>query len=80
MSGRSATLIKSVPEICVVSGGKKVQRRTVLPWGADGLPVFESFVPETLFVSGGVELLIADGPHLGRGRSARDQPVVSDTH
>ena len=73
MSGRSATLIKSVPEICVVSGEKESST-------ADGPPVFESFVPETLFVSGGVELLTADGPPLGRGRSARAQTVVSDTH
>ena len=64
MSGQPATLIKSVPEICVVSGEKESST-------ADGPPVFESFVPEMLFVSVCVDLLTADGPPLGRGRFAR---------
>ena len=37
-------------------------------------------VPETMFVSGGVEHITADGPPLGHGRSARAVTASSDTH
>ena len=50
--------------------GFKVERRTVHPWGADGLPTNLRFIPESLFVSGESDLLTADGPPLGRGQSA----------
>ena len=48
----------------------KDERRTVRPWDADGPPANFKVVPETMFVSGGVEHITADGPPLGRGRSA----------
>ena len=38
---------------------------------ADGPQANLKVVPETMLVSGGVELLTADGPPLGRGWSAR---------
>ena len=57
---------------------KKVQRWTVLPWGADGPQVFKSFVPEMLFVSGGVELLTVDGPVFVK-RTVRDCAVLNIT-
>ena len=56
-----------------------VERRTVRPWGADGPPVIFKSVPETFFVSGGVELITADGPPVGRERSARAPTASSDT-
>ena len=58
----------------------KDERRTVRSWGADGLPANFKVVPEIMFVSGGVEHLTADGPPLGRGRSARAVMDSSDTH
>ena len=51
--------------------GSKVKLRTVRFCGADGPQANLKVVPETMLVSGGVELLTADGPPLGRGRSAR---------
>ena len=36
-------------------------------------------VPETMFVSGGVEHITADGPPLWRGRSAGAVTASSDT-
>ena len=42
--------------------GFKVELRTVRPWGADGPQANLKDVPETMLVSGGVELLTADGP------------------
>ena len=57
---------------------KKVKRQTVRPCGANGLPVFESFVLEMLFVSGGVELLTADGPVFVK-RTVRDCAVLNIT-
>jgi len=62
---------KLVPERVSVGVGFKVELRTVRPWGADGPQANHKVVPETMLVSGGVELLTADGPPLGRGRSAR---------
>ena len=56
---------------CLSGVGFKVELRTVRPWGADGPQANLKVVPETMLVSGGVELLTADGPPLGRGRSAR---------
>ena len=35
--------------------------------------------PEMISVSGGLELITADGPPLGRGRSARSVTASSDT-
>ena len=58
----------------------KDERRTVRPWGADGPPANFKVVPETMFVSGGVEHITADGPPMGRGRSARAITASSDTH
>ena len=52
----------------------------VRPWGADGLPANFNVVPKTIFVSGGVEHITADGSPLGRGRSARAVTASSDTH
>ena len=40
----------------------KDERRTVRPYGADGPPANFKVVPETMFVSGGVEHITADGP------------------
>ena len=37
-------------------------------------------VPETMFVSGGVEHITVDGPPLWRGRSAGAVTASSDTH
>ena len=37
-------------------------------------------VPETMFVSGGVEHITADGPPLWRRRSARAVTASFDTH
>ena len=37
------------------------------------------FVLQTMFVSGGSDLLTANGPPLGRGRSARAPTASSDT-
>ena len=34
--------------------------------------------PEIISVSGGLELITADGPPLGRGRSARAPTITSD--
>ena len=56
---------------CFSGLGSKVKLRTVRSLGADGPQAKLKFVPETMFVSGGLELLTADGPPLGRGRSAR---------
>ena len=53
---------------------------TVRSWGADGPQDNFKVVPETMFVSGGVEHITADGPLLWRGRSARDITDSSDTH
>ena len=47
------------------------ERRTVRSWGAHDPPANFKVVPETIFVSGGVKHITADGPPLGRGRSAR---------
>ena len=58
----------------------KDERRTVRPWGADGPPANFKVVPEAMFVSSGVEHITADGPPLGRGRSARAVTDSSDTH
>ena len=58
----------------------KDELRTVRSWGADGPPANFKVVPETMFVSGGVEHITADGPPLGRGRSARAVTASSDTH
>ena len=44
---------------------------TVRPWGADSPPANFKVVPETMFVSGGVELLTADGPVFEQ-RTVRD--------
>ena len=48
----------------------KDELRIVRSWGADGPPANFKVVPETMFVSSGVEHITADGPPLGRGRSA----------
>ena len=56
---------------CFSGLGSKVKLRTVRFCGADGPQANLKVVPETMLVSGGVELLTADGPPLGRGRSAR---------
>ena len=58
----------------------KDERRTVRHQGADGPPAFFKVVPETMFVSGGVEHITADGPPMGHGRSARAVTASSDTH
>ena len=58
----------------------KDEQRTVRPWGADGPPANSKVVPETMFVSGGMEHKTADGPPLGSGRSARAVTDSSDTH
>ena len=58
----------------------KDERQTVLPWGADGPPANFKVVTETMFVSGGVEHITADGPPLGRGRSTRVVTASSDTN
>ena len=58
----------------------KDQWWTVRYWGADGPPANFKVVPEMMFVSGGVEHINADGPPLGRGRSARAVTDSSDTH
>ena len=58
----------------------KDKLRTVRSWGADGPQANFKVVPETMFVSGGVEHIIADGRPLGRGRSARAVTAGSDTH
>ena len=58
----------------------KDERRTVCPWVADSPQADFKVVPETIFVSGGVEHLTADGPLLGRGWSARAVTASSDTH
>ena len=58
----------------------KDERRTVHPWGAEGPSDNFKVVPETIFVSGGVEHITADGSPLGRGRSARAVTASSDTH
>ena len=58
----------------------KDERRTVRSWGADGPPANFKVVPETMFVSGGVEHITADDLALGRGRSARAVTASSDTH
>ena len=58
----------------------KDERRTVRPWGANGPPANFKVVPETMFVSGGVEHITVDGPLLGRGWSARDVTDSSDMH
>ena len=55
-------------------------RRTVRPWGEDDPPANFKVVPNTMFVSGGVEHLTADGLPLGRGRSARAVTASSDMH
>ena len=57
----------------------KDEWRTVRPWGADGTPANFKVIPDTLFVSGGVEHITADGLPLGRGRSARAVTACSDT-
>ena len=36
--------------------------------------------PETIFISGGLELINADDLPIGRGRSARAVMASSDTH
>ena len=56
------------------------ERQTVRSWGADGPPSNLRVVLEMMFVSGGVEHFTADGPPLGRGRSARAVTASSDTH
>ena len=61
-------------------GDFKDEWRMVRYWGADGLPANFKVVPETMFVSGGVEHLTVDGPPLGRGRSARAVTASSDTY
>ena len=58
----------------------KDERRTVRSWGADGPPANFKVVPETMFVSGSVEHIIADGPPLGSGWSASAVTASSDTH
>ena len=45
--------------------------RMVCSWGADGPQANFKVIPETMFASGGVEHITADGPPMGRGRSAR---------
>ena len=37
-------------------------------------------VPETMFVSGGVEHITTDGPPLGSGRSTKAVTASSDTY
>ena len=51
-------------------GDFKDERRMVRYWGADGPPANFKVVPETMFVSGGVEHLTA----------ARAVTASSDTH
>ena len=58
----------------------KDELRTVRSWGADGPQANFKVVPETMFVFGGVEHIIADGPPMRRGRSARAVTDSSDTH
>ena len=58
----------------------KDELRTVRSWGVDGPHANFKVVPETMFVSGGVEHITAEGPPLGRGRSARAVMASSDTH
>ena len=43
----------------------KDELRTVCSWGADGPQANFKVVPETMFVSGGVEHITVDGPPLG---------------
>ena len=43
-------------------------------------PAFFKIVPETMFVSGGVEHITAGGPPLGCGQSARVVTASSDSH
>ena len=78
--GQSAGHLTFVPEAFWSLVDSKVERWTVRPWGADGPPVIFKSVPETFFVSGGEELITADGPPLGRGRSARAVMASSDMH
>ena len=49
----------------------KDERRTVCPWVADGPQADFKVVPETMFVSGGVEHITADGP-VFQPRTVRD--------
>ena len=64
-----------------MNGGRSAPgERTVRPWGADGPPANFEVLPETIFVSSGVEHITADGPPLGRGWSARVVTDSSDTH
>ena len=58
----------------------KDELRTVRSWGADGPQDNFKVVPETMFVSGGVEHITADGPPMGRGWSARALMDSSDMH
>ena len=63
MGGRSATVFKILYQKgCLTGVGFKVELRTVRPWGVDGPQANHKVVPETMLVSGGVELLTADGP------------------
>ena len=52
---------------------------SIITQSALKLSLFQ-IVPETMFVSGGVEHITADGPPLGRGQSARAVTASSDTH
>ena len=58
----------------------KDELRMVLSWEAGGPQANFKVVPETMFVSGGVEHITADGPPLWRGRSAGAVTASSDTH
>ena len=58
----------------------KDEQRMVRSLGADGPPANFKVVPETMFVSGSVKHLTADGTPLGHGRSARAVTASSDTH
>ena len=71
--------LRFVPERLFLWFGLKSELRTVRPWGANG-PQANSFLDQRACLSLVKSVLFtADGPPLGRGRSARAVTASSDT-